>query len=546
MSQLKKKAVKVTEFAFSLPSYRLTIVYLLAYSFLAGVIGFVCSNGWDKPADAFFLGGAEGIILVALPAVASAALAASIVSRQNFRLGFKRFVFVGFLASLIYGLTVFAGFIVSWTGIAPSFFAVQSFVLVANALVLATWFVAAFLALNYGVKAFLVSAFHPLFNLSFLVIWSGYGRIAPAIEFGSPWLVFVRMALAAAVILLALWSIFFLINAPAKRNFGISAVQSTALFFAQLHSGTKGLEEVMAEMSERVRTQVSVVAFRTRKGRLKASFVIPMIHFGPFGNLGGSEFPALLGSEIEERTGAPSLVFHGTAYHDFNPVYSSSASRLSREVASMVSSAKQGASSAVILRASKDSCGVAGLAFGSNAFLTLSRAPKGTEDIDVSVGLALANRVLARGFSEAVLVDRHNSKTQIGVLDAGSRLFYDYEDVIDLLKPVPVQRQQAFKLGVACDSLSDFKPEQGIGRAGLKVAVFEVGGKRFCILLFDANNCLPSFREEILSSLSRFGFDFVDVMTTDTHAVNNLYSVHNPLGLRANRFELVERTVKAV
>lgn len=547
MDRVKQQAVGVTSVAFALPSYKITTVYLLVFSFIAGIAGYLFTKGFSEPASALFFGGAEGVILLAFPAVLASAFASSVVSRKAFKAGFRRFVFVSLLASIVYSLTVLTGFIVSWLGLAPNLLSMQSFVLIGIALIFLVWFIALFVALNYGKKSLAISFFHSLISLAFLIIWSGYGVIAPALELSSPWLLLIRMFVAAAIMLVALWSIFFIINAPAKRNFGVSAIQASALFFAQLHSGAKGLEEVLAEMGEKIQTQISTIAFRNKDGRIKASFVVPFVHFGPFGNLGGSEFPALMSKTIAEKTGAPSFIFHGTAFHDFNPVYSSTANRLSETALQMINAKQERVETAGLLSSRVNSCDMSGLAFGQNAFLSLSRAPEGTEDIDFSLGIALANRVKSRGFTEAILVDRHNCKRDVGPMEAGSKFFFDYQDAADSLRPKGVsEKQAAFKLGIAGDPLSGFSFVQGIGRAGLKVAVFEFGSKRAAIILVDANNCLPEFRSEILGALSRFKFDFVDLFTTDTHAVNNFNSVHNPLGFRTPRKKLVEAITRSV
>jgi predicted neutral ceramidase superfamily lipid hydrolase len=128
-------------------------------------------------------------------------------------------------------------------------------------------------------------------------------------------------------------------------------------------------------------------------------------------------------------------------------------------------------------------------------------------------------------------------------MTAGGSAYYELEDSI---RDLAVRSTGKLSMGVAVDSLSEFTPAQGIGKAGLRVAVFKIGTKKFCIVLIDANNAHPTFRMHILESLAPMGFDFVDIFTTDSHAVNVVGGVHNPLGCSVSSHQLVHRISSAV
>ncbi|HII38610.1 TPA: DUF2070 family protein [Candidatus Micrarchaeota archaeon] len=545
-SDIKQIAVGVTSYAFELPTYKRIVVYALIFSAFAGVVGYVLQRGIGSSAAAFVFGGADGIVLIAVPLLAAAALAATVTSRKMFRKGFRRFAFVGLVCGFIYGAALVATLAFASNGFASRFLEQASLILVANALVTVIWFIAGFVALNLGRKAFLLAVFHPLLNMAFLVIWQGYGVVAASIEVGSPWIGFVRMLFAALIMMLAVGALFFVINAPAKRNFGISSIQAATLFLAQWHSGEKGLEEVLAEMGETVQTYLGVASFKTRDGRQKAVFVAPYVHFGPMGNIGGSEFPFLLAREVEMHVGAPALVFHTTAYHDFNPVHSSSATQLVTEINGLVDSVKKFDDRAAFVSSCVDGSCVDGLTFGKNAFFTLSRAPSATDDIELSLGIALMNKAKSRGFNEVLLFDRHNSKAPGGAVEAGSKAFYAYDDAVGKLSPCE-EKQLPFKMGVAQQPLfPEFTYSDGLGKAGIKAVAFETNGKRICFVLVDANNCVSVFRQKTVKAIKAVGFDYCDLMTTDTHAVNQ-NAVENPLGAKPSHqkiLSLIEKTAK--
>jgi len=185
---------------------------------------------------------------------------------------------------------------------------------------------------------------------------------------------------------------------------------------------------------------------------------------------------------------------------------------------------------------------VAALGFGRNAWISLTRAPHSTEDFDLAAGLALRNLALRR-FDDALVVDRHNSLTNGEMFDVGSEVYHRYVDAVQALD---VRPGGVLRLGVASDALPEFSVQNGIGGAGLKVAVLAFGKKSACIVLVDGNNALPDFRAELLERLKAFRFDFVDLYTSDTHSVNTIGGIHNPVGARLDRHALLDRVELAV
>lgn len=548
MVDQKQEALKLSKYFFSVPSYRHTLMYLLAWCFLAG---FAIRLAY-KPisfAAAFIYGGTEGILLLGFPAFLSAILATALLSRKELRKGFKYYSFLSLACSVLTATAYFTGLIASKAvGVD-----VALFVFIANGFVFIVWFLASFIALNLGWRALPISFLQPFFNIAFLFLWSKFGAIEVSFEVGSPLLALLKLFIASIILLLALWSFFFVLNAPVKRNFGVSAIQAATLFFAQALRGSKAFESVLAEMSEPVNTEVGVVFFKKKAGagagagaaRFRAVFVVPGVHCGPFGDVGGSEFPFLVSKAVEEKFSAPAFVFHAPVNHDFNPVYSSDVKKLIAAVQELARTAgKNGfCDKAGFVESRAGSASVFGLSFCGNAFLTLSRAPQSTEDLDYGLGAALRNAGL-KNFKECLVVDRHNSLTTGERIYAGSPEYCDYETAV---KNAREPREQNFLLGVASDSLAEFTPRQGIGRMGLRVAVFEAGGKRACFVLVDANNARPEFRQKIVSFLKqKHGFHWVDLLTSDTHSVNSISGVFNPLPSTANQTILLKKIDAAV
>ncbi|MBU1196995.1 DUF2070 family protein [Candidatus Micrarchaeota archaeon] len=538
MDEIDDKAVSISRLAIRLPTYKRTFVYLFAVSFLAGfllrLLIFPEARVLSSLSNSLLFGGAEGLLFIGLPALFASVLAASFTRKEDFSLRMKHFSFVALLATIVSSMLYFIG-VAGYARFAD----LESFILLANSVVFLIWFAALFITLNFGWKTVLMASFHPALNLSFLVIWESF-LLAGLTD---PVLLFLKFVVSSGVLLLALASVFYVLNAPAKRNFGISTLQAATLFFAQLVYGKKDLENVLAEMGERVETLMGVVSFRTIKGKQKAVFIVPHLHYGPFGNIGGSEFPHLISFNVKEKLKCPVFVFHGLANHDYNPIYSFTSSRISSELVQTVKNFKASdyTSRAAFVSASYRTAKVLGVGFDKQQlFLAMSRAPETTEDISAPIGISFMEQLRGNGFREIVLTDMHNSAGEESKMGAGSPEYFEFYDLYKTISDP--QNKKPFKLGVSHDSLTDFTTTEGIGKAGLNVAVFEVSGKRACFVLFDANNVLPSFRRELLLQLlSTFKFDYCDMLTTDTHSVNNFSMVHNPLGGRIDREKIANR-----
>ncbi len=545
MDEIDAKATAISKWAVTLPSYKKTFLYLFALTFIAGfllrVVLISHAPTLSRLSDALLYGGAEGVFFLGVPALLASVLAASLARKEDFAHRLKHFSSISLFSALVASVVYLLGLL-----IAPGIAELPSFVLLANSLVFVTWFIVLFVMLNYGPKAVLMAAFHPVLNISFLTIWSSF-LLSGASD---PSVLVVKFALSSLVLLFALASIFYILNAPAKRNFGISTLQTATLFFAQLVYGRKDIENIFSEMGETAETFLSTLSFKRKDGSFKAVFLVPHLHFGPFGNVGGSEFPALISKQVQEALSAPAFVFHGTANHDLNPIYSFAASRIANEFIQSAQSlpAKSYSDKAALLTGAHHSAKTAGFAFDNKtAFLALTRAPSTTDDISLPLGISLSEKLKGRGFSDVTLLDMHNSMGEESKMSDGSPEYFEFYDLFAKLS-VPT-RFEKFRLGVAHDAFSDFSTFEGLGKAGLNVAVFQIGAKTACLVLIDANNIVPSFRRHLLLRiLSKHRFDVCDILTTDTHSVNNLSSVHNPLGPRVDFERMaarIERTVDA-
>ncbi len=551
MVDTDQKALDLTRFFFKVPEHRTTLAYLGLVSFIFGIIARLLSTriASETLVETMLYGGADGVLLVAAPALLGALVATFLVSRKELKHGFKYFLFISLAAAVIYSITILAGIIAGIILPGKSILQLGSFFVVANALVLLVWLAACWIALAYKKKAFALCIFHPIANIAFIVLWTKFRVFESTLALAtSPYLVLFKLLVASVILILSAAGLVYIINAPSKRNFGLSTLDVATMFFAQWVNGSHGLEELLSETGEVVTTPVNVTAFYNKSGKIKASFVVPQIHYGPIGNLGGSEFPGLLSQSISAATGSPAFIFKGAANHDFNPVRASSVSKIEEAALAAIAAAKKTkTTSASLIQGKSGASNVNGFTAGKTAFLTLSRAPFNCEDIHQSLGRALRNQAIGRGFEDAVIVDRHNCKVDNYLFGPGSREYIEYENAINTMR-VGVASQ--LKVGVA--ESNAFTLKEGVGAGGVKAAIIQTGVHRTCFLVVDANNCIPEFREKIVNELNKIQpaqkakFDFFDILTTDSHAVNTISGVHNPLGATINWDTFISEAKKVV
>jgi putative membrane protein len=526
-----EKAVGLTRFlSGSLPSSFRIFISIVLLSFFVGVIASLLSGNSLTASVAH--GGGEGLFIIGVPAVLSSAIC--FLMRRKIR--FKKILFVSFVAAMVYSLFYIAARLIETN----KFSMVGSFnvMLVGNALVFALWFSVTYILFNIRKSSLFFGIVQPTLNMVFFL---AYGPIATPQT--APELVLLKLYLASSIFLVAVYAMFWLVNAPMKRTFGVSGIEAGSLFLAQWFERSKKLEDIFDEVGVEIDTLLGVMAFKA-KNKLKCVFLIPYVHFGPFGNLGGSEFPYLLSNAVNEATDAEVMVFHGTATHDFNPVSTEEVVKFIKKTQDALKGMRFKKASGSISLGKHETCRAYGLVINNKGFLALTRAPRTTEDIDFSLGLAFRNRAIASGLEEAMVADAHNAETgEITRVEAGDPLIFEYMDAIR--EAVEKRKKdRPIKLGVAADSLIDLGKEACVGKDGMKVALFEFDREKFAFILFDGNSILPSIRKEIINAVKEMGIR-CEVMTTDSHSANVVSGVINPIG-RVKSDEIIIRACQCV
>ncbi len=313
----------------------------------------------------------------------------------------------------------------------------------------------------------------------------------------------------------------FVIDRPWKQSMGISVLDFLRGFVGHIAEGTRELEGFFEDIGEEAVVPVTVLSFRTNAGE-KARFVLPMIHPGPMGDIGGGNLPERVAHQAEGVAFPP----HATAGHDFNLV-------TSREVDALLAAAERAAdrlefhdTATRSVRTSEGEATLLAQAFGDDAFMTATYAPGFADDVEYAVGLSAQAEARQGGLENVMLADAHNCNNgldgdDLGHVTPGSKRSFDMIEAARAAgEALADADRHPLELGVAWDR-TPWEPLDGIGPLGVRVAVARVDGGTTAYVLVDGNNMEPGLRDALVDHLER-RVNHAEVMTTDTHIVNTV------------------------
>ncbi|HUR69916.1 MAG TPA: DUF2070 family protein [Candidatus Thermoplasmatota archaeon] len=507
-----EQSARISRTVFNAPPTLLTYAYVVLAS---AVFGLFLS---PDPQGAL-----AGFLALGVPALLAGPLSAPIANALGGTLYYKRAAFIAAVGLTIVGATLVVSvpFRLLWS--VPLAHVLLVGYMMATSFRHTAFFITSD---NRHLRSLPVSLLQALAALPFL---GALGHITPR----ELWIAF-----ALAVIFLAPL-IFFLeiFDTPLKKSFHVSASELFRYYLDHITSGRMDGEHILNRFAEPIRAKFGVIGFRRPSGGLKAAIVVPAVHPGPIGRLGGSDLPAKVAESIEDADMV--LVPHSSATHDYNPVSTSEVERLGRAAADLlkkVEYAPHGSKAVTV----GDDIRVTSQVFGDTALLTYTSWPLPIDDVEYGVGNAAELTAQLHGVKHACFVDCHNSLLP----GAGAvHLCTPRADaIIDASgKAASACRPTApMRVGVAQDKTT-FSREKGIGAQGVQVVAVECEGQRFAYILWDGNNAVPEVTRAIGEQVKGL-VDGFQVMTTDNHSVNAIAGSYGPVGHLAPPSEIAKAT----
>ncbi|MGZ4880189.1 MAG: DUF2070 family protein [Halobacteriota archaeon] len=514
---MEERTAGLMKYVFTAPRWKNTIPFTLALSLVVG-------------AGVFNLGLREnllaGLFLIGIPAVLAAAFTHPLARLLQGTMTVNRSALLACFGAIIIGVFCAVGAVISFiTGWQLTFsayvmslgvvFAFRLLVLMATtAKSVVRTLVPASLQTVFG------AIFLPLFGVTAYVV----NLAAISIIFTVGALVFIRY-----------------IDAPLRKSFGVSGIDFIRGYIAQTVDGAPGMEDFFKKIGESVTVPVTALSFRSKE-QSKATFVVPAVHPGPVGELGGGNLPVRI---VENLDGGAVFVPHGTATHDFNLVSAKESVKIVEAAARALENIEYSTDASKSIRVTKGQVKLLAQRFGSSILFISTLSPESTEDIEFGLGLVASAEARTQGVRFSALIDAHNcTAPYASSIWAGTKKSFDLIDAIreassQLMLSEPLETD--IKLGIASRG-PIFGREEGMGDLGIQVALVEAAGQRTAYILADANNMVPNLREMIVNALK---VDEAEIMTTDNHVVNS-FGGANWLGLRTDNGVLLKTIIALV
>jgi putative membrane protein len=337
----------------------------------------------------------------------------------------------------------------------------------------------------------------------------------------------------------------FLVDQLGRRTYG---VPSMPLFRAFMLNWVAALnapfEEFLEKLGENEDIEVTLLKFDSYKP--KAAIVVPLVHPGPFKNIGSSLLPSLLKRDFEKEFGCETCVPLGILGHELDLASQGQNQKIIKHV---IESAKFPSSiekAAPFVRVTEGFATVSCQVFGKTVFLSFTLAPKTTEDLPQELGRIVNEEANHLGLECNIIVNAHNSINEM--IDVEASLDTLHEIASKCLKKAVSLPSYSFEVGASTVFPKEFSLEDGMGSGGITAVVVNVAEQKTAYIVIDGNNMVSGLREEILSALKSAGFHECEVFTTDTHAVSAVVlgrRGYHPVGESMNHETLIRHIMEA-
>jgi putative membrane protein len=349
--------------------------------------------------------------------------------------------------------------------------------------------------------------------VGFLVFWAFWVGISHSI------LIKILLFVVGSPVIACLAVFLFLssINRLGQKTYSTPSLPLFRAFILDWAVGLNApIEELFEKTGENADIEVTLLKFDASKP--KAAIIVPLVHPGPFKNVGSSLLPSLLKHDYEKEFGCDACVPLGILGHELDLA---SQAQNQKIISQVLASAKFKATADLASPFVKVTEGVATAScqiFGDTVFLSFTLAPKTTEDLPQELGRMVSEEAAKYGLKSAMVVNTHNSINDI--VDTEKYLAALQIAASKCIQKAVALPTKPFMVGAATVFPKEFTLKDGMGTGGITAIVVQVEKQKTAYVMIDGNNMISGLREKILVALASVGFDESEVFTTDTHAVS--------------------------
>ena len=417
----------LTKYLVTLPETHISVFIIVFLSFIIGLTAFLIEpQTGSNILSSIVYGGSAGFLIFGLMSIMAGAITPTFVKVLDGRhMKMKQSMFLALISMIMVAITYVVGSLVSHFSI--NNYTIDA-IIYGCAIVFAFRTIVIFGTSNIRLlSSVVVAATQPALILSMVMVIVFLTSITTNLGEFSIIAVLFKIIIASLILVLAIFSFVVVIESPMRKNLGVGALELLSLFLSHMSEGSQAMESIFEDMGESIKTIVGILSFKGEND-LKAIFLSPCVHPGPVGDIGGGNMPTILANRFNTFT----MVSHGPSTHDFNPVASREISKIEKVIKDSLKDMDYSEYASAFQRVKHQGAKIGAQYFGNNLLLLATFSPKGFDDIDFGVGLAVMNAAKGSTCTDnVVMVDCHNS-----FKGDGGRILPGNKEVFELLDAV--------------------------------------------------------------------------------------------------------------
>ena len=276
-----------------------------------------------------------------------------------------------------------------------------------------------------------------------------------------------------------------------------------------------GLEEYLESRAHDESVSTKIIRFLPQgpsRQQQPSAIILPDVHPGPFGSVGGSNLPYVL----YERFAKSALVMHSVSDHSLNIP---SKAEVDRYIAGLsgASVVGSGKTCSLPVQHHQGNATATAIVFGKSALLMLSLAPKGMEDVPQDVRKELESYAATLGMDHLLLADCHNAMgAQLGEQDVSDLVAAGKKCLDEAGSGAQAEFSASFA-GLE-DVRHDLQNSHDLGQSGLAAIAIVTQGRTYAIGWADSNNMDNALRDKVVARVQ--GATMLEVCSSDTHSTS--------------------------
>jgi putative membrane protein len=352
-------------------------------------------------------------------------------------------------------------------------------------------------------RAVAICLVQPLIFFFAFVPTQSYGSITEQVGFGFG-VSFVALAIS--------WTI--IVDRSGRPEIPSTFRILQAFLSAWTENKAGGLEDYLESRAHGEYVSTKIIRFLPKGFGKPSAIILPDVHPGPFGSVGGSNLPYVL----FERFAKSALVMHGVSDHSLNIPSKAEVDRYVKGLSEATLESK-GEKCSLPVQHHQGNATATAIIFGKSALIMLSLAPKGMEDVPQSVRKDIESYAAGLGIS-SLLVDCHNAMgEQLSDQDTCDLIGVAKKCLDDAVTGTQAEFDTGFA-GLAEVQQKKLQNSHDLGQSGLGVITITTQGRTFAIGWADSNNMENALRDKVLATASSKDVKMLEVCSSDTHSTS--------------------------